>query len=129
MALLRGAETQVHAEAACTGAENGRRSCAGAEDRLTDCRQARPDHGAAEGAPKEALKAVEHAKAAVRAFVEYPFHIVKNLFRHRKTWYRGLAKNGHQLHTLFALAKVMIAARPRRKKSPPRAPLGLARRS
>jgi len=36
---------------------------------------------------------------------------VKNLFRHRKTRYRGLAKNGHQLHTLFGLANVMIAAR------------------
>lgn len=65
----------------------------------------------AEGARKEAVKVVEHAKAAVRAFVEHPFHIVKNLFRHRKTRYRGLAKNGHQLHTLFGLANAMIAAR------------------
>lgn len=43
--------------------------------------------------------------------VEHPFHIVKNLFRDRKTRYRGLAKNGHQLHTLFALANVVIGAR------------------
>jgi hypothetical protein len=34
----------------------------------------------AEGAEKEAVKAVEKAKASVRAFVEHPFHIVKNLF-------------------------------------------------
>ena len=46
----------------------------------------------AEGAEKEARKAVEQAKASVRAFVEHPFHIVKNLFRHRKVRYRGLAK-------------------------------------
>ena len=38
----------------------------------------------AEGAAKEAVKAVEKAKASVRAYVEHPFHIVKNLFRHRK---------------------------------------------
>ena len=31
------------------------------------------------------------------AFVEHPFHIVKNLFGHRKARYRGLAKNGHEL--------------------------------
>jgi hypothetical protein len=29
---------------------------------------------------------------------------VKNLFGYRKTRYRGLAKNGHPLHTLFGLA-------------------------
>ena len=50
-------------------------------------------------------------KASVRAFVEHPFHIVKNLFRHRKVRYRGLAKNGHQLYTLFGLANVVIGAR------------------
>ena len=56
----------------------------------------------AEGAEKEALRAVEKTKASVRAFVEHPFHIVKNLFRHRKVRYRGLTKNGHQLYALFA---------------------------
>lgn len=65
----------------------------------------------AEGAEKAAITAAEKAKAAVRAFVEHPFHIVKNLFRHRKVRYRGLAKNGHQLYTLFGLANVVIGAR------------------
>ena len=60
-----------------------------------------------------ALKAVEQAKASVRAFVEHPFHIVKNIFRHRKVRYRGLAKNGHQLYALFGLANVVIGARTR----------------
>jgi IS5 family transposase len=54
---------------------------------------------------------VEHAKASVRAFVEHPFYIVKSLFGHRKTRYRGLAKNRHPLHALFGLANVVIAAR------------------
>ena len=67
----------------------------------------------AEGAEKEALKAVEKTKASVRAFVEHPFHLVKNIFRHRKVRYRGLAKNGHQLYTLFGLANVVIGARVR----------------
>ena len=40
---------------------------------------------------------LEHLKASVRAKVEHPFHVVKNLFRHRKTRYRGLAKNTAQL--------------------------------
>jgi len=60
---------------------------------------------------KEALQAFEKAKAQVRALVEHPFHIIKNLFRHRKTRYRGLAKNTAQLHTLFALANLVIAKR------------------
>jgi IS5 family transposase len=41
--------------------------------------------------------------------VEHPFHIVKNLFRHKKLRYRGLAKNTAQLRTLFALANLVIA--------------------
>jgi IS5 family transposase len=51
---------------------------------------------------------VERALAQVRAWVEHPFHVVKNLFRHRKLRYRGLAKNTAQLHTLFALANLVI---------------------
>ena len=47
----------------------------------------------------------------MRAFVEPPFHIVKNLFRHRKVQYRGLTKNGQQLYTLFGLANVLLGGR------------------
>jgi IS5 family transposase len=46
--------------------------------------------------------------AQVWAWVEHPFHIVKNLFRHKKLRYRGLAKNTAQLHILFALANLAI---------------------
>ena len=42
---------------------------------------------------------------------EHPFHILKNLFEHRKVRYRGLARNTAQLHTLFALANPVIASR------------------
>ena len=54
---------------------------------------------------------MERALSQVRAWVEHPFHIVKNLFRHKKLRYRGLAKNTAQLHTLFALANLWMARR------------------
>jgi IS5 family transposase len=54
---------------------------------------------------------LEKAKASVRAKVEHPFHVLKNLFRHRKTRYRRLAKNTAQLHTLFAFAILILAGR------------------
>jgi IS5 family transposase len=60
------------------------------------------------GRVKEKL---EKAKASVRAKVEHPFHVLKNLFRHRKTPYRGLAKNTTQLFTLFAIANLVLAGR------------------
>ncbi len=44
----------------------------------------------------------------LEARVEHPFHIVKNLFGHRKTRYRGIAKNESQWRVLFALANVYM---------------------
>ena len=72
----------------------------------------------AEGKLKELTQALEKAKAQARAYVEHPFHVVKNLFRHRKTRYRGLAKNTAQLHTLFALANLVLAGRALRPETP-----------
>lgn len=104
--LLHDKETQVQADAGYTGVE--KRPEIVALDRKLDW-QIAGKRGAnkalAEGPWKEAIK------AAVRAFVEHPFHIVKNFFRYRKVRYRGLAKNGHRLHTLFPLANGMIGAR------------------
>ena len=59
----------------------------------------------------EAVEMQEQVKASVRAKVEHPFHVVKNLFRHRKTRYRGLAKNTAQLFSLFGLANLLLARR------------------
>ena len=110
--LLHGQETQVHADAGYTGVE--KRAEITALHRTIDW-QIAGKRGRIkkmeEGPEKETLKAAEKAKASVRAFVEHPFHILKNLFRHRKVRYRGLAKNGHQLHTLFGLANLLIGAR------------------
>lgn len=60
---------------------------------------------------KELTLRYEKAKAQVRARVEHPFHVVKNLFRPRKVRYRGLAKNTAQLQSLFALANLFLARR------------------
>jgi IS5 family transposase len=57
------------------------------------------------------LEKLEQLKASVRAKVEHPFHIVKNLFGLRKVRYRGLAKNTARLYTLFGLANLVIAGR------------------
>jgi IS5 family transposase len=57
------------------------------------------------------IEKLEHLKASVRAKVEHPFHVVKNLFRHRKARYRGLEKNTAQWFTLFGLANLVLAGR------------------
>jgi IS5 family transposase len=57
------------------------------------------------------LEELEQLKASVRAKVEHPFHIIKNLFGMRKVRYRGLAKNTARLYTLFGLANLVIAGR------------------
>ena len=62
-----------------------------------------------EGPLKELTVQAERLKAQVRARVEHPFHVVKNLFDHAKVRYKGLAKNVAQLHTLFALANLVCA--------------------
>ena len=110
--LLHGQETQVHADAGYTGVE--KREEITALNRTIDW-QIAGKRGRLKkmvaGLEQEALKAAEKAKASVRAYVEHPFHILKNIFRHRKVRYRGLAKNGHQLYTLFGLANLVIGAR------------------
>jgi len=55
------------------------------------------------------LEKAEQLKASIRAKVEHPFHVIKNLFRHKKARYKGLAKNEAQLFSLFGLANLVIA--------------------
>ena len=57
------------------------------------------------------LLAIEKAKASIRAKVEHPFHVIKNLFAYRKVRYKGLAKNQAQLFTLFALGNLVLTRR------------------
>ncbi|MEF8758764.1 MAG: IS5 family transposase [Candidatus Accumulibacter sp. UW25] len=57
------------------------------------------------------LRQRETLKARIRARVEHPFHVVKNLFQFTKVRYKGLAKNTAQLYTLFGLANLVLAKR------------------
>ena len=55
------------------------------------------------------LEKIEKIKASIRAKVEHPFHVIKNLLGLKKVRYHGLAKNTAQLYTLFGLANLVIA--------------------
>ena len=56
-------------------------------------------------------RGVESRKAGVRAKVEHPFLVVKRDFGFTKTRDRGLEKNRHHLHMLFASANWLMRAR------------------
>ena len=57
---------------------------------------------------KSMAQAYEKLKAQVRAYVEHPFHVIKNIFKYKKTRYHGLAKNDAQLNMLFALSNLYM---------------------
>ena len=111
--LLHGKEKPVHAAAGYLGVEKREEIIAKTKEVQWHVAAQRGKVKAmADGVLKERTQQLEKLKAQVRARVEHPFHIIKNLFKHRKTRYRGLAKNTAQLHSLFALANLVIAKRP-----------------
>jgi IS5 family transposase len=108
--LLHGVEKVAYADAGYLGIEKRAEMAvhgAGVEWHVAAKRS--QVRALAEGRVKELTQQLEKLKAQVRARVEHPFHIIKNLFKHRKVRYRGLAKNTAQLHSLFALANLVIA--------------------
>ena len=111
-ALLHGQEKSVFADAGYQGVEK-RPEIAARFGRVRWQVAAKRSKvkAMAEGPRKELTRQLEKAKAGLRAYVEHPFHVLKNLFKHRKARYRGLAKNRDQLHTLFALANLVIVKR------------------
>jgi IS5 family transposase len=109
--LLHGDEQRVWADAGYTGADK-REAVSDKPIAWQIARRRSTLQKLPEDSPlRELLKQVETLKARVRARVEHPFHILKNLFGHRKVRYKGLAKNTAQLYSLFALANLVIAAR------------------
>lgn len=68
--------------------------------------RARRNHPLSHGQRKKNRK-----RSSIRSKVEHPFHIIKNLWHHRKVRYRGIAKNTLQLHALFALANLYMKRR------------------
>lgn len=61
--------------------------------------------------PQFLVEREEKMKASIRAKVEHPLHVIKNLFGHRKARYEGMDKNTAQLLSLFGLANLVIARR------------------
>ena len=57
---------------------------------------------------KDLALAFEKLKVRIRAIVEYLFHIVRNIFKHKNARYKGLEKNDAQLNMLFALGNLYI---------------------
>ena len=108
-ALLHGEETDVFADAGYQGADK-RDDATGANWHVAMKPSVRKKWKKQPRIGK-LLDFVERVKAAVRAKVEHPFHIVKNRFGLKKVRYRGLTKNTAQLFTLFGLANLLIAKR------------------
>ena len=107
--LLHGKESEVHADAGYLGVEKREEIVALKREVKWQIAAKRGTiNRLGEGEEKERLRGVERTKAQVRAKVEHPFHVVKNLFHYRKTRYRGLAKNTAQLEILFALANLFL---------------------
>ena len=107
-ALLHGDETDVFGDAGYQGVEKREENL---EVPVTWHIAMKPSKRKA--LPKnpwgERMEWIEQAKASIRSKVEHLFHVVKNLFRHRKARYRGLAKNTAHLLTLFGLANLVLA--------------------
>ena len=110
--LLHGQEKASYADAGYTGIEKHEEAAGEAGKRTWYVAIKRGKiKKMAEGEIKEVTCQIEKLKAQVRAKVEHAFHVVKNLFGHRKVRYRGLKKNTAQLHTLFGLANLVLAKR------------------
>jgi len=109
-ALLHGEESLAFGDAGYQGVEKRAENQASKAEWKTAMKRSKRKALADDelGALQELL---EKAKASLRAKVEHPFHVVKNLFKHRKTRYRGLAKNEAQLFSLFGLANLFMARR------------------
>jgi len=116
--LLHGQETTVGADSGYTGLHR--------RDEITQAQRdgkLRKDikwniamkpgtlRGMAEGPLKAMTRICERLKARVRARVEHPYHVIKNLFGYRKVSYRGLAKNAARAKVHAALANLYIAKR------------------
>jgi transposase, IS5 family len=111
--LMHGAET-------CVGADAGYVSAAKREEVKTKlqgravelkwriAKRRKSIKQMAECWQKDLARAYEKLKASIRAKVEHPFHIVKNIFHYKKTRYKGIAKNDAQLNVLFALSNLYM---------------------
>jgi transposase, IS5 family len=108
-ALLHGDEDTVFADAGYTGVAKREEMNTVAVDWQIAAKRSTVKKVNEKRPLRAILDELEHAKASIRAKVEHPFHVVKNLFRHRKTRYKGLPKNKAHLFMLFGLGNLVIA--------------------
>ena len=114
--VLHGEETMVFADAGYTGVHNREEVVQAQADgkirsdiKWNVASRRSTITKMAEGTLKSLTQALERVKAQIRARVEHPFHVIKNLFHYKKVRYKGLAKNETQLYGLFGLANLVIA--------------------
>jgi IS5 family transposase len=112
-ALLHGQESDVWADAGYVGVdkrEDMQSTLAGNEQEVKwhVAKRRKTIEKLADGWQKNLAQAYEKLKAQVRARVEHPFHVIKNIFKYKKTRYKGLAKNDAQLNVLFALSNLYM---------------------
>jgi transposase, IS5 family len=112
-ALLHGQEQNVWADAGYVGVDKREdmQEALAANEQTVDwhvAKRRKSIEKLAEGWQKNLAQAYEKLKAQVRAYVEHPFHIVKNIFKYKKTRYKGMAKNDAQLNMLFALSNLYM---------------------
>ena len=110
-ALLHGQESAVWADAGYVGVqkrEDMQEALAANEQKVRwhVAKRRKSIEKLVDGWQKSMAQAYETLKAQVRAYVEHPFHVVKNIFKYKKTRYKGLAKNDAQLNMLFALSNL-----------------------
>jgi len=55
---------------------------------------------------REKIKKQEKRKSQIRSIVEHPFGVIKQIFKFRKTRYRGLRKNIAKMNMMFALVNI-----------------------
>ena len=106
--LLHGEETTVFLDAGYTGIEK-RQEVQGKQVTWHVAMK----RGQLKAMADDELKALyikrERLKSSIRAKVEHPFHVLKNLFHYQKVRYKGLFKNTVQLHMLFGLVNLALA--------------------
>lgn len=111
--LMHGEETRMGADAGYVGVTKRDEVRKKLQDMPKEVRRRiakrrKPIKEMAGGWQKDLALKHEKLKASIRAKVEHPFHIIKNIFKHKKTRYKGLQKNHTQLNMLFALSNLYM---------------------
>ena len=103
--LLHGAETRVWGDCAYGGQRERMLSKAPHAQDFTNRK------GTRNKPLSDAERGRNRTKSKVRARVEHPFHVIKQVFGFVKVRYRGLMKNTSRIHMLCALANLHMARR------------------